>query len=241
MIALSVLMMGAAVGSFINVVVWRLPRKESIVLPPSHCPRCGTNLSWFDNIPMISWWILGGRCRYCRGSISSRYPLVEVLCAFLWAAVLLARSEAMGAAPNPWLMLVAGWLLVSWLLPLVLIDLDSMWLPEPLCRWGVVLGTAMTALIGFAQGFDVGRSLLLAHLCASGLGLLGFEAVSSMAERLYGRPALGLGDAKLAALIGSWLGPAGLAVAVALAVVGGGASFICLSRAGVVAATAIVH
>jgi leader peptidase (prepilin peptidase)/N-methyltransferase len=221
MLALPVLMMGAAVGSFINVVVWRLPREESIIRPPSHCPRCGTRLAWFENLPVISWIVLAGRCRHCRRPIAPRYPLVEVLCAGLWLGVLLARPEAMGAAPNAWLLLVAGWLLVSWLLPLVLIDLDSLWLPEPLCRWGVVLGLAMTALIGFAQGIDAGRSLVLAHLIAAGLGLLGFEAVSAVAERIYGRPALGLGDAKLAALMGSWLGPAGLGVAVALAVVSG--------------------
>ena len=205
-LALPVVLLGAAVGSFINVVVWRLPREESIIRPPSHCPRCGTRLTWFENLPVISWIVLAGRCRHCHRPIALRYPLVEVLCAGLWVAVLLARPEAMGAAPNPWLLLLAGWLLVSWLLPLVLIDLDSLWLPEPLCRWGVVLGLAMTALIGFSQGLDAGRALLLAHLIAAGLGLLGFEAVSAVAERIYGRPALGLGDAKLAALMGCLAG-----------------------------------
>ena len=143
---------------------------------------------------------------------------MELLTAGLWVAVLLARPEAMGLAAQPWLLLGAGWLLVSWLVPLVLIDLDSLWLPEPLCRWGVVLGLAVTALLGFQQGVGTGRSLLLEHLIAAALGLLGFEAVSALAERALGKPALGLGDAKLAALMGAWLGPLGLGLAVALAV-----------------------
>ena len=81
-----------------------------------------------------------------------------------------------------------------------------------------MLGLAVTALLGFSQGAAIGRSLLLEHLLAAGLGLLGFEAVSALAQRVLGKPALGLGDAKLAALMGAWLGPLGLAIGVALAV-----------------------
>jgi leader peptidase (prepilin peptidase)/N-methyltransferase len=127
----------------------------------------------------------------------------------------------MGAGANPVLLLVAGWLLVSWLLPMVLIDLDRLWLPEPMLRWGVLIGLAVTALLGFLQDPATGRQLLMEHLVATALGLLGFEAVSALAERAFGRPALGLGDAKLAALMGAWLGPGGLGMAVALAVLGG--------------------
>jgi leader peptidase (prepilin peptidase)/N-methyltransferase len=127
----------------------------------------------------------------------------------------------MGAGAQPLLLLVAGWLLVSWLLPMVLIDLDRLWLPEPMLRWGVLLGLACTAVLGFLQDPAFGRQLLMEHLVATALGLLGFEAVSALAERAFGRPALGLGDAKLAALMGAWLGPSGLGVAVALAVFGG--------------------
>jgi leader peptidase (prepilin peptidase)/N-methyltransferase len=213
-----VAVIGACVGSFLSVVAWRLPRQESVIWPASHCPRCGTTLAWSDNLPLLGWLLLRGRCRHCHGAIAVRYPLVELLTAGLWVAVLLARPQAMGPLPQPVLLLLAGWLLVSWLVPLVLIDLDSLWLPEPLCRWSVVLGLAVTALLGFGQGAATGRSLLLEHLLAAGLGLLGFEAVSALAQRALGKPALGLGDAKLAALMGAWLGPLGLAVGVALAV-----------------------
>jgi leader peptidase (prepilin peptidase)/N-methyltransferase len=213
--------LGSCFGSFANVVAWRLPRQESLVRPPSHCPRCGTPLAWFENLPVLGWLVVRGRCRHCLAPVSIRYPAVELLAAGLWVAVLLASPTAMGAAPQPVLIVLAGWLLTAWLLPLLLIDLDSLWLPEPLCRWGLVLGLLVTALLGFLQGEATGRALLFQHLIAAALGLLGFEAVSALGERLIGKPALGLGDAKLAALMGAWLGPTGLGVAVALAVLGG--------------------
>ncbi|MFN7739313.1 MAG: prepilin peptidase [Cyanobacteriota bacterium] len=220
--ALITALLGAAVGSFLNVVTWRLPRQESILWPSSHCPRCGTTLAWSDNVPVLSWLLLRGRCRYCKAPISRRYPLVESACALLWVITLLAQPAAMGPAPDALLLLLAGWILVSWLIPLVLIDLDSLWLPEPLCRWGLVTGLAVTALLGFQQGPTIGRSLLFSHLLAAAIGLLGFELCSALAARAFGKPALGLGDAKLAAMMGAWLGPLGLGLAVALAVICGG-------------------
>jgi leader peptidase (prepilin peptidase)/N-methyltransferase len=212
---------GACVGSFLNVVVWRLPRQESLLFPGSHCPRCGSALRWFENVPVLSWLLQAGRCRHCRGSIAGRYPLVELLTAGLWVANCLATPSAMGSDPHPLLLLLAGWLLLSWLIPLTLIDLDQLWLPEPLCRVGLLLGLGCTAVLGLDQGFDSGRLLLFHHLLAAAAGLLGFEAVSALAERLIGRPALGLGDAKLAALLGAWLGLTGLGLSVALAVFAG--------------------
>jgi len=104
-------------------------------------------------------------------------------------------------------------LAVVLLVPLLLIDLDHLWLPEPLCRWGVVLGLVVTAVAGGTP--------LFWHLLAASAGLLGFEATSALAQRLLGKPALGLGDAKLAALLGAWLGLTGLGLSVLLAVFSG--------------------
>lgn len=218
LLALPLACLGAAVGSFLQLVAWRLPRRESIVQPASHCPRCGTPLAWHDNLPLLGWLLLGGRCRHCQRPISARYPLVELLLAGLWVAMPLAQPTGFGSAPPAWLLLGAGLLLVGWLVPLALIDGDSLWLPEPLCRWGLLSGLAITALLGFSQGAALGRALLLAHLLAAAAGLLGLEALSALAGKVFGRPALGLGDAKLAALMGAWLGPAGLGSALVLAV-----------------------
>src|SRR6266550_4282072 len=81
--------LGACVGSFLNVVVWRLPRGESLVSPPSHCPKCNHKLAWFDNVPILGWIMLRGRCRYCAAPISPRYPIVEFATAALFAATYL--------------------------------------------------------------------------------------------------------------------------------------------------------
>lgn len=223
LLAIAIALLGACIGSFLNVVVWRLPRQESVVVPGSHCPRCGTVLAWYDNIPVLSWLLLRARCRHCRAGISVRYPLVELLSAGLFVAMLQAQPGGLGPAPMPALLLICGWLLAAWLMPLSLIDLDSQWLPEPLCRWGMLLGLLVCTALGLLQSPDLARTLLLEHLIAAAAGLLGFEATSLLAQRLLGRPALGLGDAKLAALIGAWLGPTGLALAVAVAVICGGA------------------
>jgi leader peptidase (prepilin peptidase)/N-methyltransferase len=127
----------------------------------------------------------------------------------------------MGPDPQPLLLLLAGWLLLSWLIPLTLIDLDRLWLPEPLCRIGLLLGLACSALLGWLQSASLARELLFHHLVAAGVGLVGFEVVSAVGQRLVGKPALGLGDAKLAALLGAWLGLAGLGLSVILAVFSG--------------------
>jgi leader peptidase (prepilin peptidase)/N-methyltransferase len=250
-LAIGVALMGACVGSFLNVVAWRLPRQESVVLPPSHCPHCGSRLAWFENIPVLGWLALRGRCRHCGAAISPRYPAVELLSAGLWVAILLATpplaapggaaaaglpgaaaalagSSALaggapwlGSGPIDWWLLAAGWLLASLLLPMVLIDLDHLWLPEPLCRWGLVLGLAITAIAGYRHGPSSGGPLLLDHLIAAAAGLLAMEGLSALAQRLMGKPALGLGDAKLTALLGAWLGLYAMAIAVFLAFLSG--------------------
>ena len=219
-------LLGACIGSFLNVVAWRLPRQESVVHPRSHCPRCGSHLVWFENIPLLSWLLLRARCRHCGAGISGRYPAVELLCSGLFVAAA-AATPAISAAGSSLpgapalLVLIGGWLLIALLLPMVLIDLDQLWLPEPLCRWGVVLGLLISAIAGFSQGEAPGRSLLLWHLLAASAGLLGFEGTSTLAEKVLGKPALGLGDAKLAALLGAWLGLTGLGLSVVLAVFSG--------------------
>jgi leader peptidase (prepilin peptidase)/N-methyltransferase len=217
-IALLTAFLGACVGSFLNVVVWRVPREESVLWPPSHCPRCGTVLAWFENIPVLSWLALRGRCRHCQAPIRRRYPAVELLCSGLWVLMLLAQPDAMGPHPAPPLLWLAGGLLASLLLLLALIDGDQLWIPEPLCRWGVVAGWLVTVGIGWQQSPVMARTLLATHLVGATAGLVGFEALAALAARCMGRQALGSGDAKVGALLGAWLGPLGLAFAVMQAV-----------------------
>ena len=167
-------LLGLCVGSFINVVVWRLPRAESLLWPGSHCPRCGKSLQWHQNIPVVSWLLLKGRCGFCRSSISPNYPAVELLTAGFW--VLLALP-GVGRIGNPGIVLnlLAGGLLLTWLLPLALIDIKTLRLPESLCRWGVISGLVCTFALGYLQG--KGAELLLFHCLAAAVGLLAFEGM----------------------------------------------------------------
>jgi leader peptidase (prepilin peptidase)/N-methyltransferase len=157
--------LGACVGSFLNVVVWRLPRGESLVSPPSHCPKCGTPLKWYDNIPVLGWIMLRGRCRYCRQPISPRYPIIEAATAavFLFYFVMLmvlrmgrcAPIEQMGRMFGPmpppmpswrdWPLFAGDLVLLSCLLAASLIDAELYIIPLGIC-WtlaavGVVIHT----------------------------------------------------------------------------------------------------
>ena len=113
---------GAVVGSFLNVLIWRVPRRMSIVRPGSHCPACSSPIRWFDNVPVLSWLLLGGRCRSCRGRISPRYPVVEAVAGLLAVASLLRYGVS-----------VAGFeaVVFAWTsLALGLIDLEHQILPD---------------------------------------------------------------------------------------------------------------
>lgn len=190
--------LGASVGSFINVVVYRLPRKwqhpeERISLwrPASHCPRCKQALRWRDLLPVISWLLLRGRCRDCFSAISLRYPLIELLSAFFTLSLVCFISV------NGYFVIT---LLLFWvLLTLSLIDFDHLLLPDmitlPLLWIGLILkagewipGLLNDAVIGAVIGYST--LWLISHL---------YQCVS-------GKLALGMGDAKLVAVLGAWLG-----------------------------------
>jgi leader peptidase (prepilin peptidase)/N-methyltransferase len=106
-VAVLAAVLGACVGSFLNVVAWRLPREESVVHPRSHCPNCGSPLRWFENVPLLSWMVLRARCRHCGSAISARYPAVELLTAGLFVATALGNPSAL-AAPPAWLLRLCG-------------------------------------------------------------------------------------------------------------------------------------
>ncbi|MFL0794015.1 MAG: A24 family peptidase [Prochlorococcus sp.] len=223
---------GACIGSFINVVALRLPRKESLIWPGSHCRSCGSDVRWYDNVPVVAWLQLGGRCRDCKASIPLRYPAVEVLSAGLWVSAAMAAPTSLGLVPSLF-KLWAGVVLVSLLLPLVLIDLDHMWLPEPLCRLGLLLGITATVAAAVLNGWEEGSNLLLNHLIAAAAALLALEMFATFwgifirainficSRQIKPLKAIGSGDAKLAAMAGAWLGLKGVGMALAIANVSG--------------------
>jgi leader peptidase (prepilin peptidase)/N-methyltransferase len=177
---------GLIIGSFLNVVAYRLPLRASLSTPGSHCPSCQTPIKPYDNIPLLSWLLLRGRCRGCSAPIAKRYPLVEALTGVLFAAVVAVHYNDVPS-------LVLGIVLVAFLVPIALIDFDSQIIPNrltlPAAVIAVVLGTALD------PGGEVER--LIAGL-AAGL-VLGLPA-------LLHPKGMGMGDAKLVAVLGLFLG-----------------------------------
>ncbi|MPY92965.1 MAG: prepilin peptidase [Acidimicrobiia bacterium] len=183
---------GLCLGSFVNVVAWRVPRGESVNRPPSHCPRCDHELSWWENVPVASWLALAGRCHSCDGRIPVRYPLVELAGAALCA---LAGLHGLAALPA----LAVGF---TTLLALSLIDLDCRRVPNRVLAVGLALSVALFV----AGAAATGDWAALGRAVAGGLvgaGLLG-------AVHLASPGGMGMGDVKLAALCVLLLGWGGL-------------------------------
>lgn len=185
---------GLIVGSFANVCVHRIPRGESVVTPASHCPACGHALAWYDNIPLVSWLLLRGACRYCRTPISARYPLIEATMAAAWGGL----AWHFG---TPSLLLAEGLLLFTLLWILTWIDLETMLLPDLLTLPGIVVGLLFSACDGSLLH---GRWLDGVIGAAAGYGF--FWGVARLFRLATGREGMGYGDFKLLALIGAFMG-----------------------------------
>jgi leader peptidase (prepilin peptidase)/N-methyltransferase len=177
--------LGALFGSFLNVVAYRLPRQESLIAPASHCPRCGTPVKPYDNVPILSYLLLHGRCRSCSEPISPRYPLVEALTAALCVGAVLAHGSAAGIA--------LGVTLVLLVVPAALIDLEHRIIPNRLTAAGAVLAL----VIGLALDPAGEPERLIAGAAAGGFLLLAALAYPG---------GMGMGDVKLAAVMGLFLG-----------------------------------
>jgi leader peptidase (prepilin peptidase) / N-methyltransferase len=192
--------LGASIGSFINVVVYRLPAGLSVLWPPSRCPHCLNQLKAYDNVPVFGWLWLKGRCRYCKSKISARYPVVEALTGIIFLVVFLLFNVS--------LLTIGYWVFCSWLLALSLIDLDTMTLPNQLTQSGLVLGIIFQIVSGFLlEGSYLGAiKPLMMGIVGAVLGLWLFDAIAFFGSIALGKTAMGAGDAKLAAMMGAWLG-----------------------------------
>lgn len=190
--------LGAAIGSFLNVVVYRVPAKISILWPPSRCPKCLHRLGMGENIPILGWLLLRGRCRHCKTPISPRYPLVE----FATAMIFVAIYDRFGLS----IQTVGYSLLMCWLLALTLIDLDTMTLPNSLTQSGLVLGLVFQSIAGTLDHHSLlgGREYFLRGIIGMVVGIWLYDAIQIIGSMMVGQSAQGGGDAKLMATIGAW-------------------------------------
>ena len=184
-----VMALGLVIGSFLNVCIYRLPRGESVVSPPSRCPSCGRELRWFENVPVLGYLLLGGRCRTCRAAVSPIYPIVEAATALLF----LLQYWQLGWQPLLGVRLV----FVAAMIVLFAIDLQHRILPNVITLPGVVIGVAASFL------FEPGWRFSLIGVAAGG-GVL--WAIGEAYFRIRGEEGMGMGDVKMLAMIGAFLG-----------------------------------
>ncbi|NUN63708.1 prepilin peptidase [Pseudanabaena biceps] len=197
---------GACIGSFLNVVIYRIPAGLSILHPPSRCPHCLRQLAPRDNIPVIGWFLIKGKCRYCHTPVSWRYPAIEAFTAFLFWCV-----AAYFGTSLPILILCFYAAFLSWLLVLALIDIDTQTLPNSLTQSGLVIGLIYQVSLASSGASGSSNVASISNLLLFGIigAFVGIWLLDTM--RLAGRiflqkEAMGGGDPKLAAMIGMWLG-----------------------------------
>jgi leader peptidase (prepilin peptidase)/N-methyltransferase len=209
---------GAVIGSFLNVCIlrWGAEPKASVVRPPSHCPACGIGLRWYDNIPIVSWLVLRGRCRGCRAPISIQYPTIELATALIWAFMVWRYGVSLEAA--------RGAAFATVLLGIAMTDARAYIIPDEFSLGGLVLGI----LFALAAGKQaLGVALLGA---AVGFGMLWLIAIAG--EWMFKQEAMGGGDIKMMAMVGAFLGWQGTLLTVFLGALIGSLIFVPLSLAG---------
>lgn len=199
-------LLGAIVGSFINVVSFRLPLGRSIAHPGSACPACKKPVRPWHNIPVLSWLLLRGRCYDCGQGFSARYPLVEAGCAGLWVLIylhLIPDPSTLLIGPQPLLPVLLYGSYFSALLAISLIDADHFIVPDVISLPLIPLGIAAVALL---DTFDLGSVAFPQAVLGAFLGALSMLSLAAFGRLLMGREALGMGDVKLVAAIGAWQG-----------------------------------
>jgi leader peptidase (prepilin peptidase) / N-methyltransferase len=191
---------GACVGSFLNVCVYRWPEDRSVVSPPSTCPACGARIKWYDNVPVLGWLWLRGKCRACGNRISVQYPLVELFTALLWVMAFWRDGlswQSLGTA-----------LFFTILLGIALSDARTYIIPDQFTIGGTVLGLALSFAPGGLDPLDAFMG------AAAGFALLWLVAV--LGEWAFKKEAMGGGDIKMMAMVGAFLGPLGVLLTVFL-------------------------
>lgn len=216
MTGLLAFLVGLVFGSFFNVCIWRIPRHESVTYPPSHCPRCGKPIRFFDNIPIVSFLILKGKCRDCGQAISIRYPLVELISGVLFLLTFIYFGFN-------WAVL-RPLVFIGFLIVLTGIDIDHKVLPFGLSLTGLVLGVISSFFSVFKFGIT---KAFLGGVIGTGFVLFAWVLWRFILARPFRRlgveksEGMGWGDLPFTAMIGAFIGPKGITVALACAVVSG--------------------
>ena len=209
-VALYVGLIGACIGSFLNVCIYRIPRDESIVRPGSHCPHCGRAIPWYLNLPVASWLLLRGRCRFCRGPISPRYILVELLTAVLFLAALFQYSgypRLLGLQPfDDWRLVPVHIVFIGGLILGTFVDFEHQIIPDSVTIGGIVAGLALSPLVPSMHAAAAWDQALGRATAGAAFGFALVWLVGYLGEKAFKQEAMGFGDVKLMAAIGAFMG-----------------------------------
>ena len=233
--------MGACIASFLNVVIWRVPRGESIVTPPSHCPKCNAQIKWYQNVPILAWLVLRGKCANCKAPISPRYILIEALGGCLFLAAFLKWNPVSPVIWSPTLLLMlVAWIWISLMIVGSFIDFDLQLLPDFVTVGGMILGVLSSVLkaVLICLANDGWTAKAFVPVLWSVVGLVfGFGLlwlVRWLGGIAFKREAMGLGDVFLMGAVGALYGPIAVLVTLMLSTVFGsivGVGMILLSKA----------
>lgn len=208
--------LGLMLGSFLNVCIHRWPKEESVVKPRSRCPGCGKMIAWYDNIPVLSWIMLGGKCRNCKAAISIQYPLIELANCLIWIFMAWRYGASIEA--------LRGAIFFTILLGIALTDAREYIIPDEFSLGGLVIGILFSLAGGFA---GVSTALLGA---AVGFGVLWLVGVAG--TRMFKEEAMGGGDIKMMAMVGAFVGWQGVLLTIFLGALLGTLVFVPLSVVG---------
>jgi leader peptidase (prepilin peptidase)/N-methyltransferase len=199
---------GAVIGSFLNVCVHRMPLEESIVTPPSHCPHCNERIRWVDNIPLVSYLALRGKCRHCGAKISPRYFLVELLTAVLFLLMWLKLTEWDRPLVHGIYFLKAPiyWMVIAGLIVATFIDFEHYIIPNEITFGGLIVGLLLSAIYPPLMDADTIKLSLLRSLLGAVVGGLSLLTVAVVGKLIFRKEAMGMGDVKLLAAIGAFFG-----------------------------------
>jgi leader peptidase (prepilin peptidase)/N-methyltransferase len=190
--------LGCMIGSFLNVCIWRLPRNESVIRPRSRCPKCRAAIAWYDNIPIVSWLVLGAKCRHCAETISWQYPLVEAVTGALFCGVYWRFGVAL--ASPVYAVLVAGLILVTF------VDLADWTIPNEVTLPGIPLGLVCSVVGMFYPASGLLVKDVFDALIGAGVGGGILYLLDKLTVLLVKKRGMGFGDVKLLAMLGAFLG-----------------------------------
>ena len=218
---------GTCIGSFLNVIVYRLPNNQSIIKPRSFCPKCKKKLTWKENVPLISWLVQKGKCINCHSPISIKYPLVELATGSLFVLFIYSSPSIYSSSSGSFFnTLFFSWIFLSLLICISLIDINKFWIPQGLINFGFFSGLISLISFNIANDKLFDLYLIFKSLFISAISFLICESLRISARYIFQKEAIGKGDSKLISMLALWLGPMGTLFAVGLSYIF--ASIFCL-------------